>query len=141
LINQLLLATLGEKFSCIRLVAIDGVEEHIRPGDSFVDDTMTGTTNDDPDLEPISTDRVELTTSEETLIAKMEEIIKFFLDLLQVTGGDIAPEKYAKLLQPKLRQPTDTHTSQRKLRATQVRCALARAYTEILQNRPLRHPL
>jgi hypothetical protein len=93
LINQLLVATLGEKFTCIRLVAIDGVEEHIRPGESFVDDTMTGTTNDDPELEPISTDRVELTTSEETLIEKMEEIIQLFLDLLQVTGGDLAQEK------------------------------------------------
>jgi hypothetical protein len=34
-----------------------------------------------------------LTSSEETLIAKMEEIIQFFLYLLQVTGGDLAPEK------------------------------------------------
>jgi hypothetical protein len=30
---------------------IDGVEDHIRPGDSFVDDTPTGTTNDDSELE------------------------------------------------------------------------------------------
>jgi hypothetical protein len=80
-----LLAALGEKFTCIHLVAIDGVEEHIRPGNSFVDDTITGTTNNDPELEPIPTDQAELTTSEETLISKMEEIIQFFLDLLQVT--------------------------------------------------------
>jgi hypothetical protein len=93
LINQLLLAALGEKSTCIRLVAIDGEEEHIRPGDSFVDDTTTGSTNDDPELEPVSHNISELTLSEETLIAKMEEIIQFFLDLLQVTGGDLAPEK------------------------------------------------
>jgi hypothetical protein len=93
LINQLLLAALGEKFTCIRLVVIDGAEEHIRPGESFVDDTTTGSTNDDPELEPVSSDIAELTTSEETLIAKMEEIIQFFLDLLQVTGGDLVPEK------------------------------------------------
>jgi hypothetical protein len=93
LINQLLLAALGDKFTCIRLVAIDGEEEHIRPGDSFIDDTMTGSTNDDPELEPVSHDISELTTSEETLIAKMEEIKQFFLDLLQVTGGDLSPEK------------------------------------------------
>jgi hypothetical protein len=72
LINQLLLVGLGENSTCICMVAIDGVEEHIHPGDSFVDDTTTGTTNDDPELEPISTDRVELTTSEETQIATME---------------------------------------------------------------------
>jgi hypothetical protein len=47
----------------------------------------------------------------------------------------------AKLPQPQLRQPTDTQTSQRTLRATQVRCALARAYAVLLQNRPLRHLL
>jgi hypothetical protein len=93
LIYQLLLAALGEKFTCIGLVVIDCVEEHIRPGNFFVDDTTTRTTNDDPWLEPVSTDQAELTTFEETLIAKMEEIIQFFLDLLQVTGGDLAPEK------------------------------------------------
>jgi hypothetical protein len=93
LINQLLLASLGEKFTCIRLVAIDGKEEHIRPGDSFVDDTTTGTTNDDSELEPVSHVISDLTSSEEMLKAKMEEIIQFFLDLLQVAGGDLAPEK------------------------------------------------
>jgi hypothetical protein len=95
LINQLLLAALGEKFTCIRLVVIDGEEEHIRPGDSFVDYTTTGTTNDDSELEPVSHVISDLISSEEILIAKMEEIIQFFLDLLQVTGGDLAPEKYA----------------------------------------------
>jgi hypothetical protein len=52
---------------------------------------------------------------------------------------DDSPELGAKLPQPKLRQPTDTQTSQRTLRATQVRCALALAYTVLLQNRLLRH--
>jgi hypothetical protein len=93
LIKQLLLVALGEKFTCIRLVAIDGEEEHIWLGDSFVDDTTTGTTNDDPELKPVSSHIAELTTPEETHIAKMEEIIQFFLDLLQVTGGDLSPEK------------------------------------------------
>jgi hypothetical protein len=31
--------------------------------------------------------------SEEELIAKIQDIIQFFLDVLQVTGGDLAPEK------------------------------------------------
>jgi hypothetical protein len=44
----------------------------------------------------------------------------------------------AKLPQPKLHQSTDAQTSQRTLRATQVRCALVRAYAELIQNRPLR---
>jgi hypothetical protein len=91
LINQLLLAALGDKFTCIRLVAIDGEEEHIMPGDSFVDDTTAGITNDDSELEPVSHVISDLTSSEETLIASMEEIIQFFLDLLQFAGGDLAP--------------------------------------------------
>jgi hypothetical protein len=117
LINQISLAALGEKFTCIRLVAIDGEEEHIRPGDSFVDDTTTGTTNDDSELEPVSHVISDLTTSEETLIAKMEEIIQFFLDLLQVTRGDLAPEKCVWYLishrwkdgKPKLLQKHSSH--------------------------------
>jgi hypothetical protein len=94
LIYQLLLVALGEKFTCICLVAIAGDEEKICPGDSFVDNITTGTTNDDPELEPIFTDQVELITSEETLIANMDEIKKIFLDLLQVTGVDLSPEKW-----------------------------------------------
>jgi hypothetical protein len=54
------------------------------PGDSFVDDTTTGTTNDDSELELVSHVISDLTSSEEMLIAKMEEIIQLFLDLLQV---------------------------------------------------------
>jgi hypothetical protein len=44
-----------------------------------------------------------------------------------------------KLPQPQMHQPTDIQTSQCTLRATQVRCVLARAYTVLLHNRPLRH--
>jgi hypothetical protein len=117
LINHLLLAALGEKFTCIRLVAIDGEEEHIRPGDSSVDDTTTETTNDDSELDPASHVISDLTSSEETLIAKMEKIIQFFLDLLQVTGGGLAPEKCVWYLishrwkdgKPKLLQKYSSH--------------------------------
>jgi hypothetical protein len=45
--NQLLLTALGEEFECIRLVSVDGKVKHKRRGDSFVDDTTMGTTNDD----------------------------------------------------------------------------------------------
>jgi hypothetical protein len=84
---------LGDKFDCIRLIAVDGVEEHVRPGDAFVDDTITGVTNDDTTIEPVDDEATALTLSEEELIGKMQMIIQFFLDLLQVTGGDLAPEK------------------------------------------------
>jgi hypothetical protein len=84
---------LGDKFDCIILIAVDGVEEHVRPGDAFVDDTTTGVTNDDTTMETVDVESTELTLSEEDLIGKMQTIIQFFFDLLQVTGGDLAPEK------------------------------------------------
>jgi hypothetical protein len=95
LLNQLLLTALGEEFECIRLVSVDGKVEHKRPGDSFVDDTTTVTTNDDTTMEPVSVEEEALMWSEEELIAKNQDIIQFFLDVLQVTRGDLAPEKCA----------------------------------------------
>jgi hypothetical protein len=63
--------------------------------------------------------------------------LSIFASMIWVLRSNLS----AKLPQTKMRQPTDTQTSQHTLRATQVRCALARAYTEVLQNRPLWHPL
>jgi hypothetical protein len=53
LANQIILTALEAKFDCIKLVAVDGVEEHIRPGDSFVDDTTCSVTDDNVDMEPV----------------------------------------------------------------------------------------
>jgi hypothetical protein len=91
------------------------MEHHVCTGFGVSD--KTGSTNEDPKLEPVSTDQTELTTSEETIIAKMEEIIHFFLYLLQVTGGDLAPEKCVgylishrwKDVKPKLLQKHSSH--------------------------------
>jgi hypothetical protein len=58
-----------------------------------VDDTTTRVTNDDTKIEPVDVEVIDLTLSEEELIRKMQMIIQFFIDLLQVTGGDLAPEK------------------------------------------------
>jgi hypothetical protein len=76
-------------------VSVDEKTTDTRPGDSFVDGTTTGTTNDNQNLEPIPSSVSELTQEEEGLVARMEEIIQFFLNLLQVTGGDLEPEKCA----------------------------------------------
>jgi hypothetical protein len=53
LLNQLLLTALGEEFDCISLVSVDGITTDTRPGDSFVDDTTTGATDDNHNREPI----------------------------------------------------------------------------------------
>jgi hypothetical protein len=87
------LTALGEKFDCIRLVSVDGDEEHVQPGDSFVDDTPTGVTNEDTTIDPVLAEVTYLTQSEDALIGQMQTIIQFFLDLLQVTVGDLAPDK------------------------------------------------
>jgi hypothetical protein len=54
LLNQLLLTALGDKFDCIRLVAVDGEEDHVHPGDSFINDTSWGVINDDMSMKAIS---------------------------------------------------------------------------------------
>jgi hypothetical protein len=93
LLNQLLLTGLGEEFDCISLVSIDGITTDTRHGDSFLDYTTTGATDDNHNIEPIPSTVRGLTQEEDSLVARMEVIIQFFLDLLQVTGGDLAPEK------------------------------------------------
>jgi hypothetical protein len=95
LLNQLILAALEEKYDCIRLVTIDGMEEHVRPENSFVYDTTCGVTDVDITAEPISSAALELVEREEALLDQMEDIMQYFLDLLQVTGGYLAPEKCA----------------------------------------------
>jgi hypothetical protein len=47
------LKALVEKFDCIRLVAVNGEEEHVIPCETFVDDTTTDMTNDDTTMEPV----------------------------------------------------------------------------------------
>jgi hypothetical protein len=75
LLNRLLLASLGDKFDCSRLVA-----------DSFVDDTTRWATSDDPDIEPAGVEVQQLTESEEKLVTRVQDIVHFFMDILQVTG-------------------------------------------------------
>jgi hypothetical protein len=86
LLNQLCLTSLGDTFDCIILVSVNGEAGHVRPGDS-------GVRNDDTTMDPVPVEVTDLTQSEEDLIGQMQVIIQFFLDLLQVTGGDLAPEK------------------------------------------------
>jgi hypothetical protein len=46
-------------------------------------------------MELVPVEEEALTWSEEELVAKMQDIIQLFLDVLQVTGGDLAPAKCA----------------------------------------------
>jgi hypothetical protein len=92
ILNQLILTALDEKFECIHLVEVDSITTHYRTGNYFVGDTKSGATNDYVTMEPVERSETALTSEEEALVAKMEEIIHFFLDCLQVTGGDLAPE-------------------------------------------------
>jgi hypothetical protein len=74
--------TLGQYFDCISLVSVDRKMTDTHPGDSFVDDTTTGATDDKHHLEPIPSSVSEFTQEEEGLVIGMEEIIQFFIDLL-----------------------------------------------------------
>jgi hypothetical protein len=90
-LNQLILSALEEKYECITLVSVDKSTTITRPGDSFVDDTTTGTTYDDVTKDPVPIDEKELTSDEEEILKRMEDIIQFSLDLIQATGGDLSP--------------------------------------------------
>jgi hypothetical protein len=50
----------------------------LRSGDSFVDDTTCGATDDDRKSEPVNSDVQELVEREEELIGHMEEIMHYF---------------------------------------------------------------
>jgi hypothetical protein len=93
LLNQLIMTALGEEFDCIKLVSVVNSTTNTRPGDSFIDDTTTGVASDDTAREPVPLEVTDLTVDEVELIDQMQVVIPFFLDLLQVTGGDLAPEK------------------------------------------------
>jgi hypothetical protein len=98
ILNQLILTSLEEKYECKTLVSVDRTTISTRPGDAFVDDTTTGTTDEDVTKEPVPIEENELTSDEEAMVKRMEDIITFFLDLLQLTGGDLAPEKFVWFL-------------------------------------------
>jgi hypothetical protein len=74
------------------------VEEHVRPGDSCVDDTTCGVTDDDITAVPVSSAVLELVEREEELIEHMEDIMQYFLDILQVTGEISRQKKCAWFL-------------------------------------------
>jgi hypothetical protein len=46
-------------------------------------------------MEPVPVEEEALTWSEEELIAKIQDIIQLFLDVLHLNGGDLAPVKCA----------------------------------------------
>jgi hypothetical protein len=69
LLNQLLLMTLGEEFDCISLVSVDGTTIDTRPGGSFVDDTTTGATDDNHNIEPIPSPVRRIAQEEDSLVA------------------------------------------------------------------------
>jgi hypothetical protein len=75
----------------IKLVSVDNSTTNTRPGDSFVDDTTTGVTSDDTARDPVPIEVTELTADEAGIIDQMQVVTQLFLDLLQVTGGDLAP--------------------------------------------------
>jgi hypothetical protein len=84
---------LEDKYVCITLVSVYKSTTSKIPSHSFVENTTTGTTYDDVTKEPILVEKKELTRDEEAMVKRMEDIIQFFMDLLQVMGWELAPEK------------------------------------------------
>jgi hypothetical protein len=74
-------------------MSVDGRMTDTHPCESFVYATATCAPCDIHHLKTIPSSGSEFAQEEEGLVARMEEIMQFFLNLLQVTGGDLAPEK------------------------------------------------
>jgi hypothetical protein len=53
LLSQLILTALEDKYECITVVSVDKSTISTQRGDSFVDDTMTGATDDDVTKDPV----------------------------------------------------------------------------------------
>jgi hypothetical protein len=87
------MTALGEKFECIKLVSVDNSKINTSPGDSFIDNTTNGVTSDDTSRELVPLEETDLMTDEVDLIEQMQVLIQFFLDLLQVIGGYLAPDE------------------------------------------------
>jgi hypothetical protein len=89
----MILTSLGEKIEYITIVSVDKSKTSTRPGDSFGDATTVGVTSDDTNREPVPIEENDLTADEEEHVEQIQVYIQFFLDLFQVTGGDLAPKK------------------------------------------------
>jgi hypothetical protein len=63
-LGPIIITALQEIFS-IRLVAFDGVKEHIKSGDSFLDDTTCGATGEDVTIEPVAISAMDVMEPEE----------------------------------------------------------------------------
>jgi hypothetical protein len=87
------MTVLEEKFERTHLAEVDGVTTHSHTGECFVDDTASGVKNNDVTMDPEESTETALAPEKVTIITNMEEIIQSFQDCLQVTGGDLAPEK------------------------------------------------
>jgi hypothetical protein len=81
LMNQLLMMAIEDKFDCIHLVEVGGFTIHSIPDNSFVDDTMSGITNDDVTMDSVQSTKPAMTLKYKALITKMEDIIQFFAGL------------------------------------------------------------
>jgi hypothetical protein len=51
---------------------------------------ISGATNDNRDIEPTGVEVQQLTESEDKLVTMMQDVVQFFLYILQVIGGDLA---------------------------------------------------
>jgi hypothetical protein len=60
-----------------KILSVDGNTTDAHPGDSFVDDTHMGATDDNYHLEPIPASGSELSPEEENIVTRMEDIILF----------------------------------------------------------------
>jgi hypothetical protein len=84
-------------FVRIIFLSVSGTLCHERIGEGFIDETGLGTTNS-YSTAITSSAKKDLTNEEQTLHKKANDIIQFFLDLLNIIVGDLNTSKSARFI-------------------------------------------
>jgi hypothetical protein len=88
IIHGILMHTVATYFIGIILVSVSGIILHKHVGEGLIDDTGLAASAQSS-TETTSSRNKQFSSDESTLFLKIQKILQFFLELLQVSGGDL----------------------------------------------------
>jgi hypothetical protein len=94
IINVLSMHTVAAYFIGIIPISVSGMIQHKRIGEGLIDDTrLAASAQSSIEMTPLR--HKQFTPDESSLFVKMQKILQFFLELLQVAGVDLNIAKFA----------------------------------------------
>jgi hypothetical protein len=94
IIHGIIMHTVATYFIGIILVSVSGMRQHKRIGECLIDDTgLVASAQSSTETTP--SHHKQFSPDISALFIKMQKILQFFLELLQVAGGDLNIAKYA----------------------------------------------